>query len=88
MTYEYVVVGTSFGALGCISGLIKSKKKILCIDGAEILNEDSNTKDQYDFDFTKQNIPIKKFAFNKQYKDFFKPIEVLESHSFGGLSNV
>ena len=88
MTYEYVVVGTSFGALGCISGLIKSKKKILCIDGSEILKEDSNTKDQYDFEFTKQNIPIKKFAFNKQYKDFFKPIEVLESHSFGGLSNV
>lgn len=88
MIYEYVVVGTSFGALGCINGLLKSKKKILCIDGAEILNEGSNKKDHYDFDYTKQNIPIKKFKFNKEYKDFFKPIEVLESHSFGGLSNV
>ena len=39
MIYDYVVVGTSFSAAGCISGLLKSKKKILCIDGSEILNK-------------------------------------------------
>ena len=88
MIYDYVVVGTSFSAAGCISGLLKSKKKILCIDGSEILNKDLINNDEYSFDFSKQNIPIKTFSFNKKYKDFFKPMEVLESHSFGGLSNV
>ena len=88
MIYDYVVVGTSFSAAGCISGLLKSKKKILCIDGSEILNKDLINNDEYSFDFSKQNIPIKTFSFNKKYKDFFKPMEVLESHSFGRLSNV
>ena len=64
MIYDYVVVGSSFGALGCITGLLKSKKKILCFDGSQIPNNNPKDKDEYDFDFTKQNIPI--FAHTQQ----------------------
>ena len=85
MIYDYVVIGSSFSALGCITGLLKSKKKILCIDGSEIK---SDTSEQREIEFSEQNIPIKKFSFNQKSKSHFKPIEVLESYSFGGLSNV
>ena len=85
MIYDYVVVGSSFSALGCIAGLIKSKKKILCIDGSEDELDDPGHKEM---EFSEQNIPIKKFSFKQKSKKYFKPIEVLESYSFGGLSNV
>jgi len=88
MIYENVVIGTSFSAVGCIAGLLNSKKKILCIDGSKIQKKKIDNSENYNFDFSKQNIPIKTFTFNKEFKNFFKPIEVLESRSFGGLSNV
>ena len=36
MLYDNVVIGSGISALGCILGLLKSKKKILCIDGSDI----------------------------------------------------
>ena len=88
MVYENVVVGSGISALGCIVGLLKSKKKVLCIDGSENNLELLNKSENKEIEFSEQNIPLKKFSFEKKSKKFFKPIEVLESYSFGGLSNV
>ena len=39
MIYDNVVIGSGISALGCIIGLLKSNKKILCIDGSENVSE-------------------------------------------------
>ena len=38
MLYDNIVIGSGISALGCILGLLKSKKKILCIDGSDFTN--------------------------------------------------
>ena len=39
MIYDNVVVGTGLSALGCILGLIKNNKKVLCIDASNELED-------------------------------------------------
>ena len=84
MIYDNIVVGSSISALGCIMGLVKSKKKVLCIDGAE----DTKKNNEKEIIYCKQNLPLKNFSFNKQSGNYFDPLEVLQSKSFGGLSNI
>ena len=58
MVYENVVVGSGISALGCIVGLLKSKKKVLCIDGSEnnleLLNKSENKEIEFSEDETTQ----------------------------------
>ena len=88
MVYDNIVIGSSISALGCILGLLKSKKKILCIDGSNL--PDIKTKEEYDekIIYCKQKLPLKNFKFERRSNRYFEPLEVLESRSFGGLSNV
>ncbi len=88
MIYDNVVIGSSISALGCILGLLKSKKKILCIDGSSLNNikADQNTNEK--IIYCSQKLPLKNFKFNRKSNYKFEPLEVLESKSFGGLSNV
>ena len=88
MIYDNVVIGSGISALGCIIGLLKSNKKILCIDGSENVSETFKDKNEKDFNFSEQNIPIKKFHYKKKSQSKFDPMDILESNSFGGLSNV
>jgi len=88
MIYDNIVIGSSFSALGCIIGLLKLNKKVLCIDGSQNSFEESNQTKKTDFVYSKQNIPIKKFNFKNKSSSGFNPVDVLESYSFGGLSNV
>ena len=88
MIYDNIVVGSSISALGCIIGLLESKKKVLCIDAS---NDNLNIKKNNQSDeiiFCEQKLPLKNFAFKKKSNKIFKPLEVLESQSFGGLLNV
>ena len=88
MIYDNIVVGSGISALGCIVGLLKLKKKVLCIDGAEKYLESLKENENQEMIFCEQNLPLKNFSFQRKSKKFFNPIEVLESQSFGGLSNV
>ena len=88
MIYDNIVIGSGISALGCILGLLKSKKKILCIDGSDFSNLERNKNDNEKIVYCSQKLPLKNFKFEKKSKRYFSPIEVLESKSFGGLSNV
>ena len=88
MLYDNIVVGSGVSALGCILGLLKSKKKILCIDGSDFTNLKTNNDNEKKIIYCAQNLPLKDFKFEKKSKQYFNPLEVLESKSFGGLSNV
>ena len=88
MIYDNVVVGSSISALGCILGLLKSKKKILCIDGSNINDSKKNEILDKKIIYCRQKLPLKNFSFERKSYQYFEPLEVLESKSFGGLSNV
>ena len=88
MIYDNIVIGSGVSALGCILGLLKSKKKVLCIDGAHNQTTPFEKNRKQEMMFCKQNLPLKFFSFQRKSKKFFDPIEVLEHRSFGGLSNV
>ena len=88
MIYDNVVVGSGISALGCVIGLLKANKKVLCIDASKYNPEFININEKEKIIFCKQNLPLKNFDFHKKLKKIFDPVEVLESHSFGGLSNV
>lgn len=88
MIYDSIVIGSSFSALGCIVGLLRSNKKVLCLDGSENTLIENDSKKKFEYNYSKQNIPIKKFNFKNKSNAVFDPIDVLESYSFGGLSNV
>ena len=44
MVYDNVVIGSSISALGCITGLVESSKKVLCIDGSDNIAEEKRQK--------------------------------------------
>ena len=88
MIYDNIVVGSGISALGCLLGLIKSNKKILCIDGSENNSESKKNDSDNELVFTKQNIPNKNYQFKENKTNNLNPIEVLKHYSFGGLSNV
>ena len=44
MVYDNIVIGSSISALGCILGLLKSKKKTLCIDGSNLTDVEVQEK--------------------------------------------
>jgi len=88
MVYDNIVIGSGISALGCILGLLKSKKKILCIDGSNITDVQSYEKPNDRIIYCSQKLPLKNFKFRRKSERYFDPIEVLESKSFGGLSNV
>ena len=88
MIYDNIVVGSGISALGCIIGLLESKKKVLCIDASKDNLESLKNNENKEIIFCEQKLPLKNFPFKKKSKFFFEPLEVLESHTFGGLSNV
>ena len=88
MIYDNIVVGSGISALGCIIGLLESNKKVLCIDASRYNSETIKNNEDEKIIFCKQNLPLKNFIFKKKLKKTFEPVEVLESHTFGGLSNV
>jgi len=88
MLYDNIVIGSGISALGCILGLLKSKKKILCIDGSDFTNLKTSEVSAEKIIYCSQKLPLKNFNFKKKTKKHFNPLEVLESKSFGGLSNV
>ena len=88
MIYDNIVVGSGISALGCIIGLLESNKKVLCIDASRYNSETIKNNEDEKIIFCKQNLPLKNFIFQKKIKKTFEPVEVLESHTFGGLSNV
>ena len=88
MLYDNVVIGSGISALGCILGLLKSKKKILCIDGSDINDTKKNESSKQKIIYCNQKLPLKNFRFERKSNNYFEPLEVLESKSFGGLSNV
>ena len=79
MIYDNVVVGSSISALGCLLGLIKSNKKILCIDGSENNSESKKNDTDNELLFTKQNIPNKNYQFKENKTNNLNPIEVLKN---------
>ena len=70
------------------SGSLKIKKKILCVDGANLNDITTDQNPNEKIIYCSQNLPLKNFKFNKKSDHNFEPLEVLESKSFGGLSNV
>ena len=88
MIYDNIVVGSGISALGCIIGLLESKKKVLCIDASKDNLESLRNYENKEIIFCKQKLPLKNFTFKKKSEKIFEPLEVLESCSFGGLSNV
>jgi len=88
MIYDNVVIGSSISALGCILGLLKSKKKILCIDGSDLIDMKKIKEPNEKIIYCNQQLPLKNFKFNRKSNIFFDPLDVLESKSFGGLSNI
>jgi len=88
MIYDNIVVGSGISALGCIIGLLESKKKVLCIDSSKDNLENLRNNNSKDVIFCEQKLPLKNFEFKKKSTSTFKPLEVLESHSFGGLLNI
>ena len=61
MIYDNVVIGSSISALGCILGLLKSKKKILCIDGSNLNNIKADQTTNEKIIYCSQKLPLKKF---------------------------
>ena len=51
MIYENVVIGTGLSALGCILGLIKNNKQVLCIDAS---NPNLNNLGKHNYFFLSQ----------------------------------
>jgi len=88
MIYDNIVIGSGISALGCIIGLLESKKKVLCVDASIDNLQSLKNNENKEIIFCEQNLPLKDFSFKKKSKKVFKPLEVLESYSFGGLSNV
>ena len=88
MIYDNIVIGSGISALGCILGLLKYKKKVLCIDGSDSTNLKTSEDIEEKIVYCRQKLPLKNFKFEKKSKRYFNPLEVLESKSFGGLSNV
>ena len=88
MIYDNVVIGTGISALGCVHGLLKSNKKILCIDGSDHNIESLENKDQEELIFDNENLPLKKNSLTSKFKKKFNPLELQETPSFGGLSNI
>ena len=88
MIYDNVVIGSSISALGCILGLLKSEKKILCIDGSDLIDMKKIKEPNEKIIYCNQQLPLKNFKFNRKSNIFFDPLDVLESKSFGGLSNI
>ena len=88
MIYDNIVIGSGISALGCIIGLLESKKKVLCIDASIDNLQSLKNNENKEIIFCEQNLPLKDFSFKKKSKKVFKPLEVLESYSFGGLSNI
>jgi len=88
MVYDNIVIGSSISALGCILGLLKSKKKTLCIDGSNLTDVEVQEKTSEKIIYCRQKLPLKNFKFERRSSRYFEPLEVLESKSFGGLSNV
>ena len=87
MIYDNVVVGTGLSALGCILGLIKNNKKVLCIDASNEL-EDLGKTDDKDVIFCNQGLPLRKIRNKKIKNKLFDPVEIVDNHFYGGLSNI
>ena len=88
MVYDNIVVGSGISALGCIIGLLESNKKVLCIDASDENIENQKKENEENIIFCEQKLPLKNFQFKNKTKKTFKPLEVIESHSFGGLLNI
>ena len=82
MIYDNIVVGSGISALGCIIGLLESKKKVLCIDSSKDNLENLRNNNSKDVIFCEQKLPLKNFEFKKKSTSTFKPLEVLESHQY------
>ena len=88
MTYDNVVIGSGISALGCIIGLLKSKKKILCIDGSDNNLESFKNVISEEVIFDDEKLPLKKNSLTRKFSNKFNPLELQETPSFGGLSNI
>lgn len=87
MVYDNVVIGSSISALGCITGLVESSKKVLCIDGSDNIAEEKRTKND-DVVFGIDKMPIKKTTTTGKFENKLIGLNLLESKSHGGLSNI
>ena len=88
MVYDNIVVGSGISSLGCIIGLLESNKKVLCIDASDENVNHPNKENSENIVFCKQKLPLKNFRSKNRTNKIFKPLEVLESQSFGGLLNI
>ena len=72
MIYDNIVIGSGVSALGCILGLLKSRKKVLCIDGSDNQQESSKKDGKQEIIFCEQNLPLKTFSFQRKSKKFYQ----------------
>ena len=88
MIYDNIVIGSGISALGCVVGLLKSNRKILCIDGSDNALESFKNINNEEIVFDNDNLPLKKNSITAKFVNKFDPIEVQKHPSFGGLSNI
>ncbi len=88
MVYDNIIVGSGISSLGCIIGLLESNKKVLCIDASNENISHQSKENNENIIFCEQKLPLKNFQSKNKASKIFKPLEVLESHSFGGLLNI
>jgi len=88
MIYDNIVVGSGISALGCIIGLVESKNKILCIDASNDNLESFQNINSEEVIFDNENLPLKKNSLTRKFDNKFNPLELQETPSFGGLSNI
>ena len=88
MIYENIVIGSGLSALGCILGLVKNHKKVLCIDASNKDLENLGKENNKNVIFCKQGLPLRKIDKKFTKGKFFNPIEVMEKYFYGGLSNI
>ena len=88
MIYDNIVVGTGLSALGCILGLIKNNKKVLCIDASTETSSNLGKEDNKKVVFCNQGLPLRKIHKKFSNNKFFHPVEIMDNYFYGGLSNL
>ena len=88
MIYDNVVIGTGLSALGCILGLIKNNKQVLCIDASNSNLNNLGKQDSKKVVFCNQGLPLRKINQKFVNNKFFHPVEIIDKYLFGGLSNL
>ena len=88
MIYENIVIGTGLSALGCILGLVRNKKKVLCIDASNGDLDDLGKEDNKRVIFCNQGLPLRKIDKKFSKRKLFHPLEIIDNYLYGGLSNI